>query len=326
MSGAMGPMAGMGDAMIEVRDLVRERDGRRVLDHVSFRAEPGEIVGFLGPNGAGKTTTLRVLAGILPPHAGSLRVAGSESPLEDASARRRIGYVPEHVPAPTDAGARDYVEFVGRLRGLSRTEARREARQRLEDVDLAKLGNRSVRRLSKGERQRVGLAAGLIGDPDVLLLDEPTSGLDPAQLARVRGLLRAQAGRKTILLSSHLLAEVTHTCDRVIVLHHGRVVAERSPHGAGVGPETLEIRVRGVRAGLEKAIAAVSGVREVRVAERRGELFAEIDADRDVRAAVAEAVVGSGRGLLELRRRETSLEATFLTLVAEASPEIQEAP
>lgn len=297
--------------MIDVKGLMRRNAGRTVLDGVTFRVAPGEVVGFLGPNGAGKTTTLRVLAGILAPHGGRVAVAGRFDPLDDPDVRARIGYLPEHIPVVGDVSAVDYVAFSARMRGAEAPD--REARRRLDEVDLSQVVDRPVCRLSKGQRQRVGLAAALAGDPEVLLLDEPTTGLDPGQLVRIRALIRNRRGRCAVLLSTHILPEVAGTCDRVIVLHRGRIVAERN----GVLSSTsFEIRVRGNSAELVDRLRRIPGVLAIRVQSEDGGARYTVDADRDVRAALAESVVAVECGLLELRRCETDLEEMFLELVA----------
>jgi gliding motility-associated transport system ATP-binding protein len=304
--------------MIEVEGLSRVAGGRRILDSVSFRVGPGEIVGFLGPNGAGKTTTLRILAGALPKGSGRARVAGYESALESAAARSRIGYLPERVPVVGSVPAREYVAFVARARGLDARAAGREAVARLDEVGLGDVASRPVHRLSKGERQRVGLAAALAGDPGVLLLDEPTSGMDPAQLVTVRDVIRRQKGRRAVLFSTHLLAEVAGTCERVVILHQGRVVAECPAGGrpARGGTETVDVSVRGGRDGLEEIIAGV-GARVTRWEEpREGELAFRVATDGDRRPELARALVDAGWELTGLRRREASLEETYLELVA----------
>jgi len=308
--------------MIEVEGLTRITGGRRILDGVSFRVGPGEVVGFLGPNGAGKTTTLRVLAGALPPGGGTVRVAGDAPPLESAASRRRVGYLPENVPVVGRVSALEYVAFAGRARGRSRAGADHEAREHLADVGLADAASRPVRELSKGERQRVGLAAALAGDPDVLLLDEPTSGLDPAQLVTVRELIRRQQGRRAVLFSTHLLGEVASTCDRVVVLHAGRVVAERPTgrSGAESARNTVEVTLRGPREGLEDLVGGVDGIRVLGAeSDPAGDgVTLRLAMEGDRRAALARAVVEAGRELLALRRRETPLEEMYLELVAGA--------
>ncbi|GJM45109.1 MAG: ABC transporter ATP-binding protein [Gemmatimonadota bacterium] len=308
--------------MIEVDGLCRVSGGRRVLDGVTFRVDAGEVVGFLGQNGAGKTTTLRILAGALPKSGGIVRVCGFDSPQDSPQARRQVGYLPENVPVVGDVTALEYVEFVARSRGARAQEARHDAAARLEQVDLTGVGHRSVQRLSKGQRQRVGLAAALAGDPPVLLLDEPSSGLDPSQLVRVRELIREQRGRRAVLVSTHLLSEVRETCDRVIVLHQGRVVAEETasssaPELPGAGPMRCEVVVRGDRAGVRELLESVAGVRVIDVDRRApGEVTVIVHLDDDRRAELAAAVVQSGRELVGLRPLQTTLEEMFLRLVA----------
>ncbi|HUF47803.1 MAG TPA: ABC transporter ATP-binding protein [Vicinamibacterales bacterium] len=314
--------------MIEVQHLTKRYGPFTAVDDVSFRVEKGEILGFLGPNGAGKTTTMRVLTGYMPPTDGRAVVAGFDLFTHPIDAKRRTGYLPETPPLYPDMTVREYLHFVARIKtsGLSKADrAMRVAhvmkRTRIDDVPDKHCG-----KLSKGYRQRVGLAQALIHDPEVLILDEPTAGLDPKQIIETRDLIRGLAGDHTIILSTHILPEVAQTCQRVVIINKGRVVAEDTPGNLTqqlAGAATLYVQVDGVE-DATSALAAVPGVDRVVVSDRAGSAVGyEIDATphRDVRRDVARAVVDRGWGLLELRPMRMSLEEIFLQLTTEESPD-----
>jgi ABC-2 type transport system ATP-binding protein len=305
--------------MLEVRDLVRRAGGRKILDGVTFRAAAGEVLGLLGPNGAGKTTLLRTLAGCRPADAGGVRIAGLDPVTCPREARGKLGYLPERLDCPGAPTIREHVEFVARVRGLSRGAVRRETERVLAEVGLGNLGSRRWSVLSQGERKRAGLAASLVGDPEVLLLDEPTSGLDPEQLVRIRELLRNQRGRRTVLLSTHLLPEVAANCDRVVILHEGRVRAEGTPTELGANDASVTVSARGPVDRILDAILAVEGVAEATVRARRGDeadCVVQPRAGCDVRAALAAAVVQGGFELVEIGRERSALEEAFVRVVA----------
>jgi len=305
--------------MLEARELVQKAGGRLLLAGVSVRAAPGEILGLLGPNGAGKTTLLRTLAGALRPAGGEVRIAGLDLATRPREARRKLGYLPERLDSRGAPTVRGHVEFVARVRGLSRRAARAEAALRLEQVGLSELEGRPWPVLSQGERKRAGLAAALAGDPEILLLDEPTSGLDPAQLARFREIVRAQRGRRTVLLSTHRLPEVAATCDRVVILHEGRIRAEGTPGDLGGVDAAITVLARGATDRLLEAIMAVEGVAAASVRTRRGketECLVTPRGGRDVRAALASAVVRGGFELVEMGRERSPLEEAFARAVS----------
>ena len=212
--------------MIEVENLTKYYGEVRGIEELNFKVNPGEIVGFLGPNGSGKTTTMRILTCYMPATSGKARVAGFDVETQSMEVRRRIGYLPEHPPLYTDLSVRSYLGFVGRLRGLERKQIPSAIEQTVEICGLKEVIERPIAHLSKGFRQRVGLAQALIHNPEVLILDEPTIGLDPKQNAEIRQLIKSLAGTHTIILSTHILPEVTLTCERVIIVHQGRIVAD----------------------------------------------------------------------------------------------------
>jgi ABC-2 type transport system ATP-binding protein len=226
--------------MIEVVGLSRDFGNARVLSGLDFRVGPGEIVGFLGPNGAGKTTTMRILTCTLPPSAGTARIAGHDVVDASEAVRRKVGYMPENAPLPPDATVMELLRFVARLKGVPEAGLREHLEEIVATTGLADVRERVVGHLSKGYRQRAALAQALVGDPEVLILDEPTSGLDPHQIVEIRHLIRGFAGRKTILLSSHILAEVSATCERVLILDRGRLVSGEGLPADGVPGEDLE--------------------------------------------------------------------------------------
>ena len=283
--------------MIEVQHLTKRYGPFTAVDDVSFRVEKGEILGFLGPNGAGKTTTMRVLTGYMPATEGNAVVAGFDLFTHPIEAKRRIGYLPETPPLYPDMTVREYLTFVARIK---------------------------TPELSKGYRQRVGLAQALIHDPDVLILDEPTAGLDPKQIIETRDLIRSLAGDHTIVLSTHILPEVAQTCQRVVIINKGKVVAIDTPDNLThqlAGAATLYVLVDGSE-DASAALAAVPGVEHVAAADRPGSAIGyEIEAapHRDVRRDVARAVVDRGWGLLELRPLRLGLEEIFLKLTTEES-------
>ncbi len=303
--------------MIRVEGLVKEYGTFRALDHVSFHVTRGEIVGFLGPNGAGKTTTMRTITGYMPPTAGTVKVAGLDVVTDSLEVRRRVGYLPETVPLYREMRVNEYLSYAAALRGV---EEREDAVSRVVDAcGLGDVRDRIIGRLSKGYRQRVGLAQALVHDPELLVLDEPTIGLDPRQIRLVRELIRDLAGDHTVLLSTHILPEVAELCQRVLIIDKGRIVAEDTPDRlqAGLqGGQIVRVQVARPGDGLVVALRGVPGVETVRgLAPDRLELaFAP---GVDGRAAVAEALVRGGWGLLEMQSVSMSLEDVFVQLTTD---------
>jgi ABC-2 type transport system ATP-binding protein len=306
--------------VIEARQLTKRFGGRPAIEDVSLEVGRGEVVGFVGPNAAGKTTTLRVLAGVFPPTSGVALIDGHEVTRAPLAARRRLGYAPERPALHPEMTVAGLVAFAAAMRDVPGRRRREAVGTTLARTGLGPLADRTVGTLSKGVRQRVGLALALVGDPPALLLDEPTAGLDPEQSAETRRLVRELGREHAVLVSSHVLAEVETTCDRVVVLHRGRVLASGTPAAltARLGPTRIDVEVRGPAAAVVAALADVPGVRGVRpVEERNGRVRCrvELGPDRDARAALAAGVVARGWGLLALAPVEASLEEAVLSLL-----------
>lgn len=308
--------------MIEAEGLTKRYGPVTAIENLTFRVEKGEIVGFLGPNGAGKTTTMRVLTGYLPPSEGTARIVGYDIFSESVEARRHIGYMPETVPLYPEMTVRSYLHFMAEIRGVK--DRRRAVDEAMELCHITDHAHRIIATLSKGYRQRVGLAQALLHRPDVLILDEPTIGLDPRQIIEVRELIRELGQTCTILLSTHILPEASQVCTRVLIIHKGHIVAEDTPIGLSQrlqGAERLVVQVARPAPEVADALAAVPGVRTVVPTGNGGYEIASAPGT-DVRAAIAEAVVHGGWGLLELRPVGMSLEEIFLQLTREeAIPE-----
>lgn len=300
--------------MIRVNGLTKDYGMRRAIENLTFEAKQGEILGFLGPNGAGKTTTMRILTGYMPPTAGEAQVAGYDLISESLEVRRRVGYLPETVPLYNDMTVFDYLKFMADLRHLPSAEDRVE--DALEMVGLEDRAEGYIGNLSKGMRQRVGLAQALLHRPEVLILDEPTIGLDPAQVVEVRNLIRELGKERTILLSTHILSEAQQICDRVVIINKGRIVAEDSPENLQAklsGAQSVRLRVRGEPDELAEKISVVKGIQEVAV-QPDGVLEFRHAPGQDMRAEVARLVVQSGYDLLEMQPVGMSLEEIFLEL------------
>ncbi|TMA67151.1 MAG: ABC transporter ATP-binding protein [Deltaproteobacteria bacterium] len=305
-----------GEPALEVRDL-RKTFGRvEAVAGVSFRVGAGEIVGFLGPNGAGKTTTMRILAGIFPPTAGEVRVAGHDVIRQPLACRRAVGYFPEYAPFYPDLGVQAYLTFVARLKRIARPAHQEAVGRALAACGLEAVARRRIGTLSKGYRQRVGLAQALLGDPPILVLDEPTIGLDPAQVVEMRALLAGLRGERTVFFSSHVIAEVAALCERVIVIARGRLVAEGAPDELGDrlrGRRRVVLKVDGPAAEVAAALGAAPGVLAV---ERAADGFVvEGASEAELARAAGEAVKQRGWTVLELRHEAPGLEEIFLGLV-----------
>ena len=324
--------------MIAVQELTKRYARNTAVDHISFAVQRGQIVGFLGPNGAGKTTTMRMLTCFLPPTSGTATVAGFdvlEHPLE---VKRRIGYLPETPPLYLEMRATEYLTFVGSLKGLRGAELSNRVNFVLDRCAISDVKEKVLGKLSKGYRQRVGLAQAIIHNPDVLILDEPTAGLDPKQINETRDLIKSLAGDHTIILSTHILPEVEQTCEQVIIINKGKLVATDSVSNLqdrARGVESVVLEVAG-RAGsltwevVQSKLQEVAGVAQVLPRESRdSRLIVEVQSQKGqlVRGDLARAVVGAGWDLNELRPAGMSLEEIFLQLTgAEAPPEVPETP
>jgi ABC-2 type transport system ATP-binding protein len=309
--------------VIEVQHLTKRYGPVTAVSDVTFRVEAGEVLGFLGPNGAGKTTTMRVITGFIPASEGTVQVSGHDVFEHPIEAKRRTGYLPETPPLYPDMTVREYLLFVGRIKGVARRELRGRVDEVMKKAWVADMADRHCAKLSKGYRQRVGLAQAIIHNPDVLILDEPTAGLDPKQRVETRQLIKELRGSHTIVLSSHILSEVSETCERVVIISKGKVVAVDTPENLTTrlqGSDTVFLQVAAPAADVHSALSALPAITRVGVTERSGGLVdVEVDAERDndVRRALAAAVVGRGWGLLELRPMRMGLEDIFLKLTEE---------
>ena len=307
--------------MIEVQH-VSKRYGRiTAVDDVSFRVERGEILGFLGPNGAGKTTTMRILTGYMPASEGKALIAGYDVFTQPLDAKRRTGYLPEMPPLYPDMTVREYLDFVARIKGVPAKERKTRVATVMQRTHVDDMAERHCAKLSKGYKQRVGLAQALIHNPEVLILDEPTAGLDPKQIIETRQLIRDLAGDHTIVLSTHILPEVAQTCQRVVIINKGRVAAVDTPDNLTArltGAETMFIQIDANGAEAGPALAAIPGVTRV-VASPGGGYEVESERGTDVRRELAKNVVNRGWGLLELRPMRMSLEEIFLQVTTDES-------
>src|SRR3954452_15596640 len=320
--------------MITVKELTKRYARTTAVDHISFDVAKGQIVGFLGPNGAGKTTTMRVLTCFMPPTSGTAIVAGFDVLEQPMEVKKRIGYLPEIPPLYPEMETAEYLKFVGQLKGLSGAELKKRVDYVCERCAVVDVKNRLIGKLSKGYRQRVGLAQAIIHNPDVLVLDEPTSGLDPKQIIEIRELLRQLAGEHTIILSTHILSEVEHSCERVIIITQGKLVAIDSVANLtnrlrGSEAVALEVDIADGRPSpteVQQRLEQVSGVSRVVMKEPRdGRVQFEVEslAGRQIRADLARTVVNSGWNLNELRTVGLSLEDIFLQLTAAEKKDIE---
>ena len=307
--------------MIQVNDLTKRYVGRTAVDQISFEVERGEVVGFLGPNGAGKTTTIRMLTGYFPPSSGTASVAGFDVFHESLQARRCIGYMPENVPLYTDMRVKEYLNFRAALKGLSGRELRKNVGEVLEMCGLNEMRKKIIGNLSKGFRQRVGLADALVHKPDLLILDEPTNGLDPNQIRRVRNLIKQLGLRHTILLSTHILSEVELVCDRVIIVDRGKVCACETPRNLisklrTAGTVRVELQVKPALASPK--LENVPGVRKVfndHQKEDGWSLFTlRVESGSDIRADLGKLAQEQNWGLRELHRETATLEDVFVEM------------
>ncbi len=306
--------------MITVENLTKRYAQKIAIEGMTFKVEKGEILGFLGPNGAGKTTTMRIITGYMPASDGAVQVDGFDVFDNPIDVRRRIGYLPESPPLYPEMTVTGYLRFVAKIKGVAKENLGNEVARVMDRVNVTDVKERIISKLSKGYKQRVGLAQALLNDPPVLVLDEPTIGLDPKQIQEVRELIKELAGNHTVILSTHILPEVEQTCHRVIIIDRGKIVAVDTPRNLrfqAQGAERVFIEVEGPAPEIVAKLKAMPGVIAVRkVAENDGRIRFQIEGElrKDIRSDLARAVVQSGWRLLELQSSAMSLEDVFIKL------------
>lgn len=310
--------------MIEVQDLTKSYGEKTAVDRITFSVNKGEILGFLGPNGAGKTTTMRVLTGYLPATHGTAKIAGFDVFNDSMEVRRRIGYLPETPPLYFDMTVSGYLDFVARIKNVPLEKRAQRVEAAIEMAGLAEQRDQLIKRLSRGFKQRVGLAQAIVHDPDVIILDEPTVGLDPKQIIEVRHLIKGLAGSHTIILSTHILPEVSMTCDRVVIINHGKIVAVDTPENLTLqlkGGERIRVEAQAPEQPLRDVLQRIPGAQRVQIESvgSSGRMIATVEASQgqDLRSQIAAQVVGQGWPLYELRGQSLSLEEIFLQLTTE---------
>jgi ABC-2 type transport system ATP-binding protein len=307
--------------VIEVTNLVRRYGPHIAVDHASFKIEKGEIVGFLGPNGAGKSTTMNILTGYLSSTEGIVKVDGQDILEYPTQIKRKIGYLPENPPLYQDMTVREYLSFAGEIKGISRKEKTEKINRIMETVGVEDVSGRLIKNLSKGYKQRVGLAQAMIGDPQVLVLDEPTAGLDPKQILEIRDLIIALGKDHTVILSSHILPEVSAVCKRVLIIDRGKIVADDTPENLArriLGGSHIVLRMDAAQAAVSNALEKVPSVKnlEFRESQESGtvELIAEAAEDSDIRRDLFRALAAADIPILMMRSLDMSLEDIFLNL------------
>ncbi len=306
--------------MIEVQNLTKDYGPIRAVDHVSFEVEKGEVVGLLGPNGSGKTTIMRILTGFFPPTEGHALIAGLDVERHSLEVRRRVGYLPENVALYPDMPVYTFLDFCARVKGVPPAERRARVERVIGECGLTEMAKRLIGKLSKGYRQRVGLAQALLCDPEVLILDEPTIGLDPGQVVEIRELIKSFQGRTTILLSTHILPEVSVTCQRVVIIDKGKIIAEDTAEGLSRRLQSAArvlVRAEGPKEEILAVLRTLPGVEDVEEGDGmagEGHTFFLTSKDEGVSRQVASALVGRGLSLLEVRPVVMTLEELFVQL------------
>jgi ABC-2 type transport system ATP-binding protein len=307
--------------VIEVEHVSKVFGGRKAVDDISFKVEKGEILGFLGPNGAGKTTTMRILTCYMPSTEGKARVAGYDVFEESIEVRKRIGYLPENPPIYPEMTVDAYLDFVAKIKGVRSNQRKSQVDEAIEKCNLGDVRKRITGKLSKGYKQRVGLAQALLNNPEVLILDEPTIGLDPNQIHEVRSLIKSLASTHTVILSTHILPEVSMTCSRVVIINNGKVVASDTPDGLArqmKGAEKISMTIDGPAEAVREKLSSIDGVLSVNAtnetSSKPSTYTIECKLDSDLRAVLAAAVVTQSWGLLDLRGVSMSLEEVFRNL------------
>ena len=310
--------------MIVARELTKYYGLKQAIQDVSFQVSQGEVVGFLGPNGAGKTTILRIMTCFMQPTSGTMVVDGLDCRTHSLEVRKRIGFLPETVPLYTELSVRSFLTFAGAVKGMRGKKLASEVERATSLCGLSEHRRRLIKYLSKGLKQRVGIAQALLNNPPILILDEPTTGLDPAQIVEVRNLVKQLGGERTVLLSTHILPEVSHLCQRVIIVNQGRVIAEDTPKNLTEklqkGLRTV-LLVNGPPEQVKAKLASLEGVGKVETFQREGEFMVESASDENLRPLLARTVVEAGWGLKEMKSLDLSLEEVFVHLVTEEGKE-----
>ncbi|HEY6466447.1 MAG TPA: ABC transporter ATP-binding protein [Candidatus Acidoferrales bacterium] len=317
-----------------MKDLTKSYGHNIAVDHISFGVNKGEILGFLGPNGAGKTTTMRILTGFMPATSGSASVAGFDVTTQSLDVRRHIGYLPEAPPVYPDMTVESYLDFVARIKNVPAEKRSGSVTDAMAKTNLSERRAELIKRLSRGYKQRVGIAQALVHDPDVIILDEPTVGLDPKQIIEVRHLIKSLAGNHTIILSTHILPEVSMTCDRVVIINKGKVAAVDTPQNLTSqlkGGLRVRVEAQAPEVALRDLLSKVPGVKGVQMegagAHNDGHAIATVEGEqgKDIRSEIAAGVVGKGWALYELRGVSLSLEDIFLQLTTDDASHAQPA-
>jgi len=310
--------------LIELSNVTKKYGNKIAISNISFFVKNGEILGLLGPNGAGKSTTMRIITGYLAPTSGIVKVAGFDMAKQPVLAKRHIGYLPENPPIYKDMTVYEYLNFAGELKGLKGKEKARRVSKVIEEVGIGDVKNRLIGRLSRGYKQRTGLAQALVSDPDVLILDEPTVGLDPQQITEIRQLIKSLSGKRTVILSSHILPEVSSLCHRVAIINKGNLIAENTPQNLGkslMGHHKVVIQARGSNDKILEILSNLSGIESVEVSkvlnDNLCEYTIESEMDKDVREQLFYAMANNNFPILEMRSYVMSLEDIFLQLVTE---------
>lgn len=305
--------------MIEVENLVKEYGEFRAIDNINFTVDKGEILGFLGPNGAGKTTVMRILTCFFPPTSGKAIVAGFNCFEDSLNVRKKIGYLPQRVPLYEDMKVNDYLRFVAAIKGTPAKEVNRQAAKVMDDCGLSDVSHKLISTISGGYKQRVGIAQALVNDPEVLILDEPTVGLDPKQIKEIRSLIKELAGRHTVILSTHILPEVSILCGRVIIINKGKLVAVDKPENlASESAKGIFLRISGNAQTIEKELAGTGGIKSVEKSQAPGDasgFIVMLDDEKRGRQGIHSMIEKNSWELLEMRPLETSLEDIFIKLV-----------
>ncbi|MEI6222726.1 MAG: ATP-binding cassette domain-containing protein [bacterium] len=310
----------MSETMISVSGLTKQYPGYKAVSDLSFEIQRGEIIGFLGPNGAGKTTTMRMLTGYIPASAGKISIAGLDIQENSLEVRKKIGYLPENVPLYREMTVNAYLTFNAQLKGVNKNDIPDQIQEVLESCNLLDVRYKIIDKLSKGYRQRVGLAQALIGDPEILILDEPTVGLDPKQILEIRSLIKELGKKRTVILSTHILPEVSQICNRVLIITKGTLVASGTPAELQAKMKksevlTVQVKCDDIEKFSEFLKGKISAIKNVKAQEENGIITAVIESDKDIRKDVTASIVSNKNfDLLEIKKQEVNLEDIFLHL------------